>query len=142
MKKLIFPALAALMLYSCGAKQAATNNNSLYEVLTEQPDGGGNIRFFEILSKPEEINMLKGDPHIKGKIKDEDVKNSNFLVMNMGEKSTGGYSIGVQSMEETDDKIIITVKETEPKPGDMVTQNITYPYCIVKINSKKPIDVK
>ena len=60
----------------------------------------------------------------------------------MGEKPTGGYKIGVESVVETDKNIIITVKETIPEPNAMVTQVMTYPYCIVKINSKKEIIIK
>lgn len=133
---------SALMLNSCGTSKNVTTNKNLYEVLTQQNDGGGNIRFFEILSEPNEIAMLQNDENLKSKITSEDVKNSNFLILNMGEKSSGGYAISVDKVEETADKIVVTVKETEPSPGDMVTQNITYPYCIVKINSKKEIVVK
>jgi hypothetical protein len=60
----------------------------------------------------------------------------------MGEKATGGYSIGVESVVETVKNIIITVKDNNPKPGDMVSQVITYPFCVVKINSKKDIIIK
>jgi len=39
------------------------------------------------------------------------------------------------------DKIVVTVKETKPE-GEMVTQALTYPYAVLKINSKKPIEIK
>jgi len=86
--------------------------------------------------------MLQNDEHLKRKIKEDDVKNSNFVILNMGEKRSGGYSITVENVEETADKVILTVKENEPEPGAMVTQAITYPYAIVKINSKKEITIK
>lgn len=139
--KKIISAFAILLLVSCGASKSASDKK-LYEVLTEQGDGGGNIRFFEILSEPKEIAMIQNDENLRKKITSDDLKNSNFLILNMGEKNSGGYSISVESVVETADKIIVTVKETAPNPGDMVTQNITYPYCIVKINSKKEIAVK
>lgn len=134
--------LVVLVLYSCGSGKTSTDKKPLFEVLTQQEDGGGNIHFFEILSEQKEIVMLQNDEKLKKKIKPEDITSANFLILNMGEKSTGGYSIGVEKVEETADKIIVTVKETEPKPGDMVTQAITYPYAVVKINSKKEIVVK
>jgi hypothetical protein len=43
---------------------------------------------------------------------------------------------------ETKENIIINVKESSPEPGSMVTQVITYPFCVVKINSKKEIIIK
>jgi hypothetical protein len=142
MKRLIAAITILLVMASCGGSKTTSAKKPLYEVLTQQEDGGGNIRFFEILSEQKEIIMLQNDEKLKKKIKPDDILSSNFLILNMGEKNTGGYSIGVEKVEETADKIIVTVKETEPAPGSMVTQAITYPYAVVRINSKKDIVVK
>lgn len=140
MKKVI-SVLTVFVLISCGAKKAS-DSTALYEILTEQSDGGGNIKFFEILSEPNEIIMLQNDPHLKDKIKQGDINNSNYIILNMGQKNTGGYSIGVEKVEETDENIIITVKENNPAPDAMLMQVITYPYTVVKIKSKKEIIIK
>lgn len=142
MKRVILSVLA-VTLVSCGATSTKNSDVSkLYEVLTEQSNGGANIRFFEILSETNEIRMLQNDENLKNKIGANDVLKSNFIVLNMGEKTTGGYSIGVDNIIETDKNIIITVKETNPEPGSMVTQGFTTPFCVVKINSKKEIIIK
>ncbi len=124
---------------SCSTTKTTTDNSGLYEVLTQQSDGGSNIQFYEIVSEQKEINMLLNDEFLKDKIKAADVSTSNFVILNMGEKRTGGYSITVENVRETSDKIYVKVKEFSPEPGAMVTQAFTYPYAIVKINSKKPI---
>ena len=142
MKKAVLFILA-LILVSCGASSSKTSGkNVLYEVLTQQTDGGASIRFFEILSEENEIAMLQNDEKLKEKIKTNDIQTSNFIVLNMGEKTSGGYKIGIESVVETDKNIIITIKETSPQSGSMVTQEITTPYCVVKINSKKEIIIK
>jgi hypothetical protein len=141
MKKVVFT-LLTLVLVSCSSSIKQTDNKSLFEVLTQQSDGGANIRFFEILSEPNEIAMLQNDEKLKNKIHPNDIKTSNFIVLNMGEKATGGYQIGVESAVETDKNIILTIKEMVPEPNAMVSQVITYPYCIVRINSKKEIIIK
>ena len=142
MKKVI-SVLIIFVLISCGAKKTAdSGSKTLYEVLTEQSDGGGNIKFFEILTEPNEIKMLESDPLLANKMKQTDISNSNYVILNMGEKNTGGYSIGVEKVEETDKNIIITVKENSPAPDAMVMQVITYPYTVVKIHSKKEIIIK
>lgn len=141
MKKVI-SVLAVFVLISCGAKKTSESNVALYEVLTQQSDGGGNIKFFEILSEPNEILMLQNDPLLKGKMKQDDINNSNYVILNMGEKSSGGYSIGVEKVEETEKNIIITVKENAPAKDAMVIQVISYPYTVVKVHSKKEIIVK
>jgi fructose-specific phosphotransferase system component IIB len=86
--------------------------------------------------------MLQGDVNLKDKITADDINNSNFIILNMGEKASGGYSISVDSVVETPEKIIVTVKENEPPAGSINSMAMTYPYCIVKINSKKPIEIK
>ena len=141
MKKVLI-SLLALVVASCSSTIKQTDNKLLYEVLTQQSDGGASIRFFEILSEPDEIAMLENDEKLKDKIRPSDIQTSNFIVLNMGEKTTGGYQIGVESVVETDKNIILTVKETFPKPSAAVSQVVTYPYCIVRINSKKEIIIK
>jgi len=136
-------AIASLILVftACATGTKTSAKKPLYEILTTQSDGGGNIRFFEILSTPEEIRMLQSDKNLRKKITDSDLQTANFIILNMGEKNTGGYSITASNVQETADKIIVTVKETEPSADAMNVQVITYPYAIVKINSKKPIEI-
>ena len=141
MKKNVLLFLAAL-LFSCSSTNTISDKRPLFEVLTQQSDGGASIRFFEILSEPNEIKMLQSDENLKNKISSNDVQTSNFVVLNMGEKTTGGYKIGIENVVETDKNIIITVKETIPEPGGMVTQVFTNPFCVVRINSKKEIIFK
>ena len=135
--------LLAAALMSCGAiVTKSSETNALYEVMTQQMNGGASIRFFEILSEPNEIVMLQNDEKLKNKISSNDSQTSNFVILNMGEKTSGGYSIGIDSVVETDKNIVITIKETSPEPGSMVTQAFTNPFCVVKINSKKAIIFK
>lgn len=141
MKKILFSVLT-LILVSCSSTVKTIVKKQLFEVVAQQSDGGANIRFFEILSEPKEIEILLHDEKLKGKIEQSDIQNSNFVILNMGEKTSSGYQIGVESVAETDKNIIITVKETVPDPNAMTLQVITYPYCIVKINSKKEIVIK
>jgi len=139
-KSILF--LLALILFSCASSVKNSVNRPLFEILTQQNDGGANIRFFEILTEPNEIKMLQNDAKLKNKISADDIQTSNFIVLNMGEKATAGYKIGVESVVETDKNIVITVKETSPESGSTVSQVFTNPYCIVKVNSKKEIIIK
>lgn len=141
MKKIALVFLT-LILFSCGSANKTAEKRPLYEVLTQQSDGGASIHFFEILSEPNEIKMLQGDEDLKSKIVPNDIQTSNFVILNMGQKTTGGYKIGIENVVETDKNIIITVKETIPEAGGMVTQAFTNPFCVVRINSKKEIIFK
>jgi len=142
MKKIAL-SLLALVLFSCGASSTKNSEKKpLFEVLTQQTDGGGNIHFFEIVSDSREFTMLQNDENLKSKIKPDDIKTSNFIILNMGEKSGRGGSVEVVEVKETPDKIIVTVKENEPKSNGSITTDYTYPYSIIKINSKKEIIIK
>jgi len=137
--------LVSVLLLGCASKKVQDIPEAprgLYEVLTQQSTGGANIRFFEILTTTDEIAMLRGDENLRGKISDSDMETANFLILNMGEKPTGGYSINVTNVEETPTNIIVTVVENNPEAGSMNTMAITYPYTVVRINSKKPIEIK
>lgn len=132
----------SIILFSCSTTKSKVIDKPLFEVLTQQPDGGGNIHFFEIVSTSQEFRMLQGDEKLKGKLTPNDIIDSNFLILNMGEKSVNGCSINVVDVQETDNKIIVTVHETEPKSEIIASPDYVYPYCIVKINSKKEIIFK
>jgi hypothetical protein len=130
-----------LFLLSCSAKKNAAPT-ALFEILSQQENGGAKIEFYETITEKSEINMLLGDENLKGKIKKTDIEKSNFVILNMGEKTTGGYSITVDKITETPENIVISIKQKVPKARQNVTMAITYPYCIVKINSKKEIIFK
>ncbi|HMI07385.1 MAG TPA: protease complex subunit PrcB family protein, partial [Flavobacterium sp.] len=135
MKKIPFVFLLAIV-FACGSGADKNSKKPLYEVLTQQNTGGAQVHFFEILTEAKEIKMLENDENLKKKIKPGDINTSNFVILNLGEKNSGGYGITVDKVEETADKIIVTVKETSPAEGEMTTSVMTNPYTIVKINSK------
>lgn len=135
-------ALIAIFLFSCGSTKTDNSKKPLYEVLTQQNNGGASIRFYEILTEANEIKMLQSDENLKKKIKADDTAKANFVILNLGEKSSGGHSITVQKAEETPTQIILTVTETSPKSGEMTTSVMSNPYTVVKINSKKEIVIK
>jgi serine protease inhibitor ecotin len=132
--------IVILTFFSCATTiNVDQNKKPLYEVLIQQTYGGASIRFFEILSEPNEVVMLQKDQKLKNRIHPDDIKTSNFVIMNLGEKSTIGYGIKIESVVETDKNIIITTKDITPIPGSITIQQITNPYYVVKINSKKNI---
>lgn len=135
--------MLTLFMVSCGVSLPKTSEaHVLYEVLTQQTDGGASIRFFEILSEPNEIAMLQNDEKLKNKIKRDDIRTASFIVFNMGEKTIAGHKISIESAIETDKNIIITIKEITPQSSAVEAQQVTIPYCVVKVNSKKEIIIR
>ncbi len=133
-----------VFLYSCSSSKKTTSDttNKLYEVLVSSEYGGGNFKFYEVITEQKEFKMLLGDEEIRKFVKPNDINSANFILVNLGEKSNGGYSVEVVNVVEQTDKIIVTLKEIEPKKGENVTMALTNPYAVIKINSKKPIEIK
>ena len=83
--------------------------------------------------------MLLGDVNLRKKIKEDDVKTCNFIILNLGEKEISGSSIVIKNVTETADKIIIQTEEKQSTASNIKLPDFVYPYTIVKINSKKEI---
>ena len=59
-----------------------------------------------------------------------------------GEKPTGGYSIEITKVELDEDEVTIFFEEVSPEPGQPVTEALTQPFHIVKINRIDDLPVK
>lgn len=129
-----------ILLFSCGVKRTiAEEKKPLFEVIAEKPNGGAKIQFYEIISESIEFSMIKNDPDLKRKIKSDDILNSNFAILNLGEKNSDGYSLKIVKAEETDQNVILTLKEITPENMIIIPDVYKYPFCLIKINSKKEI---
>lgn len=131
-----------LMLFSCSSTKTVSSKKSLYEVLLTKNDGGANIKFYEIISEPQEVNMLLGDADLRKLIKKDDILTCNYIIINLGPMPNGNYSSTLEKVEETPTSIIFKAKDLKVKEVNPNDENIVYPYSVVKINSKKPIILK
>jgi hypothetical protein len=134
--------IITLMSLSCGSVKVKEASKNLYEVLTVQEDGGGNIHFFEIISETKEFPMILGDENLKEKLKPNDINTANFIILNLGAQTQKGATIEVASMDETATQIIVSLKESTPPTTAITEVDPVYPYTILKINSKKEIVIK
>lgn len=141
MKKYI-PLVLVLMLYSCSSTKN-TASKPLYEVLTVNNDGGANIKFYEILTEPKEINMLLGDETLAKLIKSKDIKESSFVILNTGPTKESYNRMKIEKVIETPAQIEVYLKDTQKNLDiTMIDDTTKYPYTVVKVNSKKPIVIK
>ncbi len=65
-----------------------------------------------------------------------------YVIVTRGEKPTGGYDIDIVDMKlvKEDDEtetLVVYTSFTDPEPGDIVTQVITYPYEVAKTNLER-----
>ena len=119
-------------------------NETTYTNTTNTIDNGNTIGNTNNNIKYEIIKQLPYDISFDKKTKGQEFiefENNYYVIIKMGTKNTGGYSIDVEKVEIKDNKVDIYVKETEPTPGSMVTMEITYPYIAVKFNTKQNVNV-
>ncbi|MEO5775780.1 MAG: hypothetical protein ABIQ27_02685 [Flavobacterium sp.] len=141
MKKVISIILIAL-LYSCSSTKSAASK-PLYEVLMVNNDGGANIKFYEVLTEPKEINMLMGDETLRKKMQSSDISNCNFVILNTGPTEENSNKVTIEKVIETPTQIEVYVKDNQKNIDAVQTNDETlYPYTVLKINSKKPIIIK
>jgi hypothetical protein len=57
-----------------------------------------------------------------------DFDKHDLVIVALGERNTGGYSIEITSIQLVGGELAVTGQATRPGPDDAVTQAITYPY--------------
>ena len=58
---------------------------------------------------------------------------SLYIVVGYGKQNSGGYSIAVEELFLTNNAIYIDTNLIGPSQDDLVTQGVTYPYIVVKL---------
>ena len=59
-------------------------------------------------------------------------KKEMIIAVFRGERQTSDYRVEITSIEREGSEIVVTIKETSPQPGAIVTSVPTQPYHIVK----------
>ncbi|RAR75391.1 protease complex subunit PrcB family protein [Flavobacterium aciduliphilum] len=132
-------ALCFLLFFSCSTQKQPLVSSLKYDILFGNDYGGASFQFYEIITEQDEFTILLTDDMIKPYVKKDDIEKNNFILINLGEKKSKGYTIKIQKIEERSDKIILTIKEIEPKGN--VVQTTTNPCFVLKVKSKKPIEI-
>ena len=139
MKKIVIISVM-FILFSCGSTKPPMLSKPLYDVLFGSDYGGASFQFYEIITEEKEFNMLLKDKMIKPYVNKEDITTCNFILVNIGEKQQEGFTIEVNNIEELPDKMVVSIKEIAPKSTAIA--NTTNPCYVIKIKSKKPIEIK
>lgn len=110
----------------------ATTSPSTTATETSAPSTGGQAVNYQIL--PQAPDHLKHSIEALKKEKGYFLfPEDQVLVIFMGERSTGGYSISLKDIQSHNDTLVIEVTEKSPGPNDIVTQAFTYPMLILQL---------
>lgn len=115
------------------------------------PQNGPDLGFatndieYEIISDnmldDETKDIIEQIKHIKGYRVIKEEGGYYYVFIGMGQMPTGGYSIKVKNAQDIEGLTKILIEETVPGKDDMVTEALTYPYVIIKINKDLFINV-
>jgi len=133
MKKIIFLCSIVVVSLSCATKSKPIS----YQVLAQGDYNGKKMQNYQVIDNHEELNKLYNQ------IKDDLIPNVDFaksrvIALYLGEKNTGGYSIGIENIRKENGKIIVKIKKTYPQGA--VTMAFTQPYLVAKINTTRKIE--
>ena len=62
-----------------------------------------------------------------------DFEKSEVLAVFDGERATGGYSVVIGSVTNTEDTRIVLIRHTVPGKGCMVSEALTHPYILIEV---------
>ena len=62
-----------------------------------------------------------------------DFTKNSVIVVTMGEQNSGGHSIKISSVSETDKAIIVNIEESKPGSTCITTSVMTYPFQLIEI---------
>jgi hypothetical protein len=142
MKKCVL--FLVLLLMSC-----ATNSKNMdinYKILYSGQNGiTDEVDYILIKNNQDYIEYIKKlnvEEDSYNELLDIDFSKNNICILLLGQRNTGGYSITVESLKWNKSILYIKKKEISPAKGEMVTNALTNPYCIVVIPKAKEIIVK
>ena len=134
MKKLVV-LFSVVMLFSCSSTKSTKDVS--FQVLTDSGYRGKQTESYEVIDNHQDLKKLY-DTVKDDLIPNVDFAKSRVVALFLGEKNTGGYTIGIESVRQEKGKVIVKVKKTYPE--GMVTMALTQPYVIAKIDTVRKIE--
>lgn len=140
------PIFLSLLLFSnCNSKKKSIeySDNSLFNVLVESPYGGNDEQHFTVIRSSSELKAAIADVFLEEEVlknlNEIDFNTKDLLSLHLGTRNTGGFGIEVSNVEVKGNTTYVSIIETKPKPGEMVTMALTQPYSLVLINKNENI---
>ncbi len=131
------------ILVSCNSTKDYTN--TVFEEIYNSQIGGKDEFAYEHITSNEDfltlIERLNLQEVENDKMLELDFSKNDVVVIYLGQRNTGGYSISVDSLYWQDSILNIETIITKPGKGENVTMVITTPYCVVSIPKAKEIQV-
>jgi hypothetical protein len=133
-----------ILLLSCTTPKPVVLNTSFSTIYKNSNGGAENAGYLHITNNEDYIKFietLKIDESEFNKLVTINFKENDVVVLNQGQKTSGGYAIDVAQINWENETLLIKKLETFPTKDEMVTMVLTSPYCITIIPKTKSIKV-
>lgn len=133
-----------ILLLSCTTPKPVVLNTSFSTIYKNSNGGAENAGYLHITNNEDYIKFietLKIDESEFNKLVTINFKENDVVVLNKGQKSSGGYAIDVAQINWDNETLLIKKLETFPIKGEMVTMVLTSPYSITIIPKAKHIKI-
>lgn len=133
-----------ILLLSCTTPKPVVLNTSFSTIYKNSNGGAENAGYLHITNNEDYIKFietLKIDESEFNKLVTINFKENDVVVLNQGQKASGGYAIDVAQINWENETLLIKKLETFPTKDEMVTMVLTSPYCITIIPKTKSIKV-
>lgn len=88
---------------------------------------------YVINSSDEWTDLLERTHLNRVKLPKIDFTTCTVIATFMGEQKTGGYSVEIKKIEDSEKEIIVYIKESAPAKGTITTMLLTQPYHVVEV---------
>lgn len=139
MKKHLALLILILVFTGCNSKKTTTGpvgatttraGDSYFEVLKKSEYGGREAASETVIKTQAELNLLYKELSL-GAAPVVDFSKKNVVAIFIGQKSTGGYSVGIKNVSVDGDTATVTL--FHKAPDGMATMVLTQPYCIAVV---------
>lgn len=110
-----------------------------YQILKQEEYGGKETAGNIVIKTQGELSNLYTELGL-GPAPKIDFSEKTVIALFMGQKNSGGYSIGIESISSDKDDVIVSIKRKSPE--GMATMALSQPYCIASIATTKAINFK
>ncbi len=136
--------LFVTVFFSCKSSETATQTEAgsksqsiAFSELNSGTNGGFNEKVNQVITDQNTYNEVWAaafskfaNPQKPNRI---DFEKNMVLLVAMGERTSGGYTIKIKSIDDIGENIKVTIKEEKPGTSCMTTSVMTYPYQIVEL---------
>lgn len=132
--------LVVSLIAGCAVNRSATADGApLARQVTESDHCGLTAQGMVYISNTEELDKLAQRPSgnlALSMLRDIDFAEEHLVLVGLGQKTTGGFGLTLQSSEIADDVLELSVKVRRPAAGAMVTQALTTPCAVIAISPR------